>query len=227
MLYAFNLENHVRGVPLAESWKIPAEQRTHIGDYYPMFPGNKFGGPSFVQFGKDNADAVDEYVYAISSDQWDNGSEMRLGRVPNDRITDRSAWEFAIPTEDGVEWTKNIHESEPVLVIERHLSLPEMVYIPSIKKYITATWALHKDFCASNGSELTILESDAPWGPFRLVHYDWMWYKEEAGCYCPRIPLKWFDMENLTGYLEFSGNWETQVPYYLPQIRPFKLLCKK
>jgi hypothetical protein len=46
-----------------------------------MFPDSKFGGPSFVQFGGDNADAVDEYIYAVSGDQWDNGSELRLERV--------------------------------------------------------------------------------------------------------------------------------------------------
>jgi len=31
--------------------------------------GHKFGGPSFVQFGKNNEDARDEYVYAVSSGQ--------------------------------------------------------------------------------------------------------------------------------------------------------------
>lgn len=227
-LYAFHKENYTPNVSVEESWKIPPELRVSANGFYPMFPGCWFGGPSFVQFGKDNADAVDDYVYAISSDQWDNGSEMRLGRVKNDSIMDRAAWEFAVPEENGdVRWTKNLYESKPVLVIERHLSLPEMVYIPSIKKYITATWALHEDFHASTGSELTILESDHPWGPFSLVYYEWMWYKEEASPYCPRIPLKWFDQENLTGYLEFSGNWETQEPYYKPQMRPFKLICRK
>lgn len=223
VLYDFHKENYIPGRPFCDSWKIPAEQRSHAGDFVPMFPGNRFGGPSFVQFGKDNADAVDDYVYAVSTDHWDNGSEMRLGRVPKTAILDRNAWEFAIPREDGsVEWTPYLYRSQPVLVIERHIGMPEMVYIPSIRKYITATWAMHEDFHASRGSELTILESDAPWGPFRLVHYDWMWYKEEAGCYCPRIPLKWFDQETLSGYLEFSGNWETMDPYYRPQMLPFR-----
>ncbi len=54
------------------------------------------------------------------------------------------------------------------------------------------------------GSELTILESDAPWGPFSLVHYEWMWHSVETGAYCPRIPLKWFDHEQLSGFLEFD-----------------------
>jgi len=60
----------------------------------PMFAGHKFGGSAFINFGKNNANARDEYVYAISSDQWDNGSNLRLGRVPADKIMERGEWAF-------------------------------------------------------------------------------------------------------------------------------------
>ena len=50
----------------------------------PMFQGNKFGGPTFINFGRNNANARDGYVYAVWSDQWDNGFNLRLGRVPKD-----------------------------------------------------------------------------------------------------------------------------------------------
>ncbi|MEK7764967.1 MAG: hypothetical protein AAB368_01905, partial [bacterium] len=60
----------------------------------PMFPGSAFGGPAFVNFGPDNANARDEFVYAVSSDQWDNGSHLRLGRVRADRIHVAKAWEW-------------------------------------------------------------------------------------------------------------------------------------
>jgi len=47
-----------------------------------MFPGPRFVTPSFVQFGKDYQDAMDDYVYAISSSgTWNNGNNMTLGRV--------------------------------------------------------------------------------------------------------------------------------------------------
>ena len=205
-------------------WKTSPESRTSYQGWKPMFPGCLFGGPSFIQFGKDNQDALDDYVYAISADHWDNGSELRLGRVQKDQILDPYAWEFAKTEGHGdVIWLHGLEQSSPVLTIERHISTPEMIYLPSIRKYLLLTWALHQDFRATPGSELTILESDQPWGPFKLVYYEWMWYLREAGCYCPRIPLKWFDNEKLAGWLEHSGNWETMTPYYLPQIRPFKL----
>ena len=225
MLAAFHAQHYTLGKPQHEAWNIPPEDRTHIGDWKPMFPGCWFGGPSFVQYGQDNHDAVDGFVYAVSADQWDNGTELRLGRVPKDAIMDRACWTFAVPDEHGgVSWTSDLHRSLPVLAIDRHVSLPEMVYLPKIKKYLLLTWALHSDFHASDGAELTVLEADQPWGPFSLVYYEWMWYKQEAGHYCPRIPLKWFDQDALTGYMLYSGNWETQIPYYMPQMRRFQLV---
>jgi len=209
------------------TWITPPEQRSEYKNWKPMFSGNLFGGPSFVQFGKNNEDAVDGYVYAISADHWDNGRDLRLGRAPKDNIMDRGKWEFAIPEgEYNVKWTSVLEESVPILEIDKHISTPEMVYVRSLNKYILLTWALHTDFRTPTGSELTILEANQPWGPFSLVHYEWMWYKRDACCYTPRIPLKWFDYENLTGYLLHSGNWETQVPYYLPQIRKFKFTIR-
>ena len=210
-----------------KSWDIPVEERSNADGWKPMFPGNLFGGPSFVQFGKDNETAIDDYVYAISADHWDNGSEIRLGRVKNDKILDRESWEFAICDDNGgVEWTASLCNSQPILAVERHLSLPEMIYLPKAKKYILATWGLHADFTTKYGSELTILEADNPWGPFSLVHYEWMWFLQEMGCYCPRIPLKWFDEDSMSGYLLHSGAWEEpkNKEYYMPQLRKFNIV---
>ena len=221
MFADFVKEQYLKTFPVDGSdWRTTEEERSGYKDWKPMFPGYKFGGLSFVQFGKNNSDAVDSYVYAISGDQWDNGKDLLLGRVPNDKIMDRDSWEFF---SDG-DWIKNIDDAKPILEIEGHIGLPEMVYIKSIKKYILLTWGLHTDFRTPTGSELTILESDNLYGPFSLVHYDWMWYNRECCAYTPRIPLKWFNYESLEGYILFSGNWETQEPYYRPQIRKFRFI---
>lgn len=102
-----------------------------------------------------------------------------------------------------------------------------MVYLPSLRKYLLLTWALHTDFDANDGSELTVLEADHPWGPFSLVHYEWMWYKQEAGFYCPKLPLKWFDEKTMTGHMLISGNWISYDDYYHPQTMRFKLNINK
>ena len=205
-------------------WKNGPEDRQEYKGWKPMFPGALFGGPSFVQYGRDNGDAVDGYVYAVSGDHWDNGRDLRVGRVPADSILEVKAWEWAVAREDGsVGWTGNLGDSRPVLSMEGHVSLPEMVYLPGAGRYLLLTWGLHKDFSADGGSELTVLESEKPWGPFSLVHYEEIWDSVAVCPYSPRVPMKWFDNRNLSGWLLHSGSWHG-TEYYKPHVRPFRLV---
>ena len=193
----------------------------------PMFPGHKFGGPAFINFGKNNANARDSYVYAVSADQWDNGSNLRLGRVPNDRIMRREAWEYVcafMPSGEPI-WHSDLEEAIPILSLHRWISLPEMVYLAGINRYLLLTWHMHTDFSAEDGSDLIIFEAPEPWGPFSLVHLEENW-EGDLTPYCPRLPLKWIDSDGISGWLQFSGCWSNrcfQSRYYRSHIRPFRL----
>lgn len=194
----------------------------------PMFPGHKFGGPAFINFGQNNANARDNYVYAVSSDQWDNGSNLRLGRVPADSIVRREAWEWAcgFTTAGEPGWHHDMDEAIPVLSLHRWLGAPEMVYLAGIKRYLLLSWRLHKDFSGDDGSDLLVLESPEPWGPFSLVHVEEYWEKKELTPYCPRIPLKWMQADGVTGWLQFSGSWTPngqKAGYYRSHVRQFRL----
>jgi len=195
----------------------------------PMFPGHKFGGPSFINFGRDNANARDSFVYAISSDQWDNGSNLRLGRVPADSIIRKEAWEWVCSFSPSREpaWSHDLQESIPVLCLHRWLGLPEMVYLAGIRRYLLLTWHLHKDFSPDDGTDLIILEAPEPWGPFSLVHFEEYWQGREFNPYCPRLPLKWIDADGVSGWLQFSGSWSPagqKAGYYRSNVRPFRLV---
>jgi hypothetical protein len=194
----------------------------------PMFPGHKFGGPAFVNFGRNNANARDSYVYAVSPDQWDNGSNLRLGRVPIDEITERGAWEWVCAFTPSGEpaWSDDLDESIPVLSLHRWLGAPDMVYLASIQRYLLLTWRLHQDFSPTDGSDLIVLEAPEPWGPFSLVHYEEYWESQEVNPYSPRLPLKWIEADGITGWLQFSGNWGPagqQAGYYRSHVRRFRL----
>ena len=197
----------------------------------PMFPGYKFGGPAFVQHGKNNQDARDNFVYAISSDQWDNGSNLRLGRVPKDKIVDTwPAWEWVGAFErDGTPaWTPILDDAIPVLSIHRWLGCPEMVYLPKFDRYLLLTWRLHKDFSPLDGTDLLVFESPNPWGPFSFVYFEEYWEGKEFNPYCPRVPMKWMSEDNLSGHLLFSGSWHGPMKdtAYRASIRPFRLKLK-
>ena len=194
----------------------------------PMFPGHKFGGPAFVNFGQNNAHARDGYVYAVSSDQWDNGSNLRLGRVPAESIVTREAWEWVCAFTMGGEpaWSHDLEEAIPVLSMHRWLGAPEMVYLAGINRYLLLTWQLHQDFSPDDGTDLLVLESPEPWGPFSLVHQEEYWQGKVFNPYCPRVPLKWLDADGVSGWLQFSGNWSTpghKAGYYRSNVRRFRL----
>jgi hypothetical protein len=194
----------------------------------PMFPGHTFGGPAFVNFGKNNANARDSYVYAVSGDQWDNGSNLRLGRVPADRIMQRGSWEWvcAFSLSGEPAWHSDLNEAIPVLSLHRWIGAPEMVYLAGIRRYLLLTWRLHKDFSPADGTDLLVLEAPEPWGPFSLVHFEEYWEGKEFNPYCPRVPLKWMAPDSRSGWLQFSGSWGPagqKAGYYRSNVRQFRL----
>jgi len=194
----------------------------------PMFKGHTFGGPAFINCGKNNENAPDPYIYAVSSDQWDNGSNLRLGRVPSDSIMRPAAWQFvsAFDGAGGPVWNHNLNEAIPVLSLHQSIGAPEMVYIAAIDRYLLLTWRLHSDFSPTDGTDLLIMEAPKPWGPFALVHFEEYWEGKAYNPYCPRVPLKWMAADGLSGYIQFSGSWGgegQQNGYYRSNVRAFSL----
>jgi hypothetical protein len=193
-----------------------------------MFPGHKFGGPAFVNFGQNNANARDGYVYAVSSDQWDNGSNLRLGRVPAGEIMRREAWQWVCAFSPSLEpaWSYDLSEAIPIFSLHRWLGIPEMVYLAGIQRYLLLTWRLHRDFSGDDGTDLLVFESPEPWGPFALVHFEQYWEGKQFNPYCPRLSLKWMGADGITGWLQFSGSWSPagqEAGYYRSNVRQFRL----
>jgi hypothetical protein len=216
----------IHSIDKGQNWRPKMSEMNSWPSKGVMFPGCKFGGPSFVQFGQNNQGAVDNFVYAVSSDQWDNGSEMRLGRVPSDKILHANAWQWVSGFDKAgkPKWTGNLDDSSPVLVDERFISVPEMVYLPKIKRYLLATWRLRVDFANTDGTDLMIYESPNPWGPFSVVHFEECWAGKETNPYCPRIPLKWMNPDGISGYMQYSGSWAApQTMYYRSNVQAFRL----
>jgi len=198
----------------------------------PMFPGYKFGGPAFINFGKNNENAIDDYVYAVSADQWDNGSNLRLGRVPKQHIMERGAWQWvrAFDSNDNAVFGYGLEDAIPILSIHGCISAPEMVYIKQLDRYILLTWRLHENFSPEDGTDLIVMESATPWGPFSLVHIEENWEGKdgvEVNPYCPRLPLKWVSEDGTEGCLLFSGSWGSRGQenlLYRANLRKFKFI---
>jgi hypothetical protein len=192
-----------------------------------MFPGRSFGGPAFINFGRENEHAVDGFAYALSGVGWDNGSECFLGRVPLEAIQDRASWEFVAGFDaDGApSWSRELADAIAVLRHPGYLGTVDIAYLHTIKRYLLLGWRNKVKAEPGAGSELIVYEGPSPWGPFSLVHHEDPWETAELNPYNPRLPLKWYDHGRNEGWLLFSGNWREggSTPMYRAHARKFRL----
>lgn len=181
----------------------------------PMFPGMRFGTPSFIQYGR-NGEAgphgSDQYAYAISNDgSWDNGDNIRLGRVLRSKIANLngSDWEFFQGSPSHVSWIKDYNTSTPILSHQNQLSSTGAVYNPYLDEYILTEWYFpNRTGFGQYPSALwpTVwawYASRKPWGPYRLVsNTSW----PNAAWYNPAIVNKFWGFDGKSGIVFTSGH---------------------
>ena len=161
-----------------------------------------------------------------------NGWQTKcVGRVPADHIQDVRAWEWIseLGDIDHPQWSHTLERAIPIFPADRGISLPDMVYVARIRRYILLTWRLHKDFSPVDGTELMIYDAPHPWGPFTLVHHESMWESQDMNPYCPRLPLKWLKVNGreLDGWIQFSGSWRKESPHYRSHVRQFRMTLNR
>ena len=144
----------------------------------PMFDNHVFTTIFFLDYGKNYAHAIDNYVYAYGLDNnWREQQKMYLARVPQTSIQDRAAYQFYTGTDNSGQptWSPNIAAKVPVLEDDR-LLYPQtfgdfcctknpvlgqggVTYDAPLKRYIFASWsfATHE-----------LYEAPQPWGPWSL-----------------------------------------------------------
>ncbi|MBF8186130.1 DUF4185 domain-containing protein [Nonomuraea sp. K274] len=178
-----------------------------------MFGGSVFTTIMFLDFGKAYADAADGYVYAYGLDgNWRQQSDVYLGRVPKDRIQDRSAWEFYTGGQGSrATWSAEIGDKAPVIHDEErtypkvHGTGPSdklliaqggVVYNKPLKRYFYTTW---------NAFQWTVYDAPTPWGPWtkiRAKDFGVQWNQAKHGGYAPTIPSKFISADGRTMWVQ-------------------------
>jgi len=134
--------------------------------------GVSFG--SFVQFGKDNAAAIDTYVYAVAVKVTDASSltvvqrpgRVMLLRVPAASIENRAAYQF-FKGPDASTWTTDPSQAAAVYQDTDGVGpFAQMSYVPGLGRFVYTNQ--HGDGSDANGfqSLLTMAEAPEPWGPW-------------------------------------------------------------
>jgi hypothetical protein len=180
------------------------------------FP-DRFGGPSFVQFGKSGQHACDSFVYAVSpaEQRWTNNDSYLLGRVPRERIVEPGAWTYYCGVESGEpRWDGDVERAAPIVESRRNLSCaPEVIYHPGLDSYLLAGFSVprlpdigddYKVALEAHGyTRWHLFQAERLWGPWTRVY-------EGSGTgpadYCPRMPCKWLDQDNCSAIVMAAGN---------------------
>ena len=178
-----------------------------------------FSQVSFVQCGKDNGDAKDDYVYLYSP----NGKrphELDLARVPHDRIRDRCAYEFFVSHTRGGEavWYANIAYRGTVHTFPEGWGLyswqPSVVYNRPLDLYIMATGGTQRPgtgkpddaYMHYETGSLGFYWAENPWGPWTCFYYNEEWIADsyENRLYQPKLSPKWIGDDGRDMTLIFS-----------------------
>ncbi|NCO38789.1 MAG: hypothetical protein COZ06_23255 [Armatimonadetes bacterium CG_4_10_14_3_um_filter_66_18] len=171
----------------------------------PVFrePGKAFADPGIIQFGRDYQGARDNYVYGYSEEPWPTA--LGLFRVPQDRLADRSAYEFFAGFDDDKPlWTPDITQQKPVFTDPNGTEWGvTCVHHPVLKRYLLAV--RH----AGDSGEWGLFDAPEPWGPWTTVAYgkdfpEWTCTPDPKGASKGRpawlhtFPAKWISEDGKT-----------------------------
>jgi CubicO group peptidase (beta-lactamase class C family) len=172
-----------------------------------------FGCPNFVNYGKNNAGAKDNYVYTYSVDDasaYKYADQMVMARVHNDNIMDQKAYQFfaGYDVKGQPVWSEDIRKRKPIYKNPGKTYRSGMTYDAPLKRYL---WCQVIPLSGNKEAQgprfkggLGIFESTNPWGPWKTVYYtrEWDMGPGESGS----LPTNWMSKDGKTLYYLFSGN---------------------
>jgi CubicO group peptidase (beta-lactamase class C family) len=165
-----------------------------------------FGCPTFLNFGKDYAEARDDYVYIYTPDgdsAYRAADRMVLARVPKGRITDRAAYEFFRGRGEGGMplWTEDMAGRRSVFDHPGGCCRSAISYNAGLKRYL---WCQTLPGDARFRGGFGVYDAPEPWGPWTTVSFAETW-DVGPGETCG-FPTRWMCADGKTVHLVFSGD---------------------
>lgn len=193
-----------------------------------------FNWIAFLQNGKANAAAKDEYIYMYSPEQ-DNPRNLALARVHKDHILDKSRYEYFTGIKKNTPtWTSKMKERGSTIQFpaagpgEEWMWaswFPSVVYNEGLDKYIMTSygikdknqeywggWCAH---CPTPGS-IGFWYADKPWGPWKQFYYEDAFYpdNEDNRTYGFKLSPKWISEDGKKMVLIWSDAGNNHSTYY-------------
>ncbi|WP_345962023.1 FG-GAP-like repeat-containing protein [Streptomyces sp. BRB040] len=220
-----DLATDFNDAPAATIAKSTDKGRTWTWDRSrPMFGGGVFTTVMFLDYGKNYANAPDDYVYAYGLDHnWRDSFDdsvpdpvdLYLARVHKNSVMDENAWQYASGTDASGNpvWSADIARRQPVLHDDRHvyqdvftpgrarnmtvLGQGGVVYNKPLNRYVYTSWTEYT---------FELYESPTPWGPWK--HFatkdfgGYPWTHTKHGGYATTIPSKYISADGRSMWLQ-------------------------
>jgi CubicO group peptidase (beta-lactamase class C family) len=166
-----------------------------------------FGCPTFLNFGKNYAQARDDYAYIYSPDAdsaYQPADRMVLARVPKGQLKRRDAFEFfngLDPAQKPI-WIKDIVARGAVFSRAGQCYRSGITFNAALKRYLWCQTLPGADPRAAGG--FGIYDAPEPWGPWTTVFHTDAW--DVGPGETNSFPTKWMSADGKTLYLVFSGD---------------------
>jgi len=168
---------------------------------------SEFNAPTFLQFGKDNDEAIDDYVYSYAADILNAEFDVQcpgkitLMRVQKDKICDKGSYEYFSGTSSNPSWTSSIDEREPIFEDPNGCWMPSAIYNPGLDRYFII--AQHTEGLSG---KIGIFDAPNPWGPWTTVLYESDWGPSGSStAFFWNFAPKWFSSDGMDFVLVWTG----------------------
>ena len=166
-----------------------------------------FGCPTFLNFGRNYAQARDEFVYIYSHDSgsaYKPADRMVLARARSACLNTREAYEFfaGFGANGEPAWSVDVARLAAVFKYPGRCYRSGISYNSAIKRYLWCQTIPGGDTRYQGG--FAIYDASQPWGPWTTVFYTESW--DVGPGETSSIPPKWISRDGRTIHLVFSGN---------------------
>lgn len=169
---------------------------------------SEFGYCTFVNFGRNYEDAIDDYVYMVTPDfpsAYDPGDDFVLTRVPKDEILSLESYEYFVSLDNkSARWTDNINERGSVFSHPGRSRRSGISYNSGLERFIWWQGIPHEELDEKRAGAIGIYDAPMPWGPWTTVYFSKMW--DVGPGETASFPPKWMSANGKTMYLLFSGD---------------------
>ena len=174
-----------------------------------------FGCPTFLDFGKNNAQARDDFVYTFSPDSssaYETADAVVLVRAPKARLREQSSYEFFAGIDDAgkPQWTREPARRQAVLVHAAHCYRCRITYNAALRRYLLVQPVPGPKSQDRGGrldtrfeGGLAIYDAPEPWGPWTTVFFSDRWDVGPGDS--ASFPSKWISADGKTMHLVFSS----------------------